>query len=181
MFWHGVFEAFKQPRFLQSLISEINHLWNSSLFSKYFKIYVDSRNNAKNWEKKFKSDLIEFELVALDTRFYWERILVIRCQHVKERCQDFRYYQNKVFRADSLLEWTKNMTKILPWRFKQSFGWFGMLTVHKCSDIDGFRHSSNLAFCSLYFLKEITSEGHLFFKVVQMLCRFQICSRKLRK
>ena len=40
----------------------------------------------------FKSDLIAFELVALDTRFYWERILVIGCQYVKEMSQDFWYY-----------------------------------------------------------------------------------------
>ena len=30
-----------------------------------------------NWE------IIEFKLVLLNTRFYWERILVIRCQYVK--------------------------------------------------------------------------------------------------
>ena len=40
----------------------------------------------------FKSDLIAFELVALDTRFYWERILVIGCQYVNKESQDFRYY-----------------------------------------------------------------------------------------
>ena len=40
----------------------------------------------------FKSDLIAFELVALDTRFYWERILVIGCQYVNKQSQDFRYY-----------------------------------------------------------------------------------------
>ena len=40
----------------------------------------------------FKSDLIAFELVALDTRFYWERILVIGCQYVNKESQDYRYY-----------------------------------------------------------------------------------------
>ena len=40
----------------------------------------------------FKSDLIAFELVALDTRFYWERILVIGCQYVNKESQDYNYY-----------------------------------------------------------------------------------------
>ena len=35
---------------------------------------------------------IAFELVALNTRCYWERILVIGCQYVKKQSQDFRYY-----------------------------------------------------------------------------------------
>ena len=37
-------------------------------------------------------DIIAFELVALDTSFYWERILVIGCQCVIKMCQDFKYY-----------------------------------------------------------------------------------------
>ena len=36
--------------------------------------------------------IIPFGLVVLDTRFYWERILVIGCQYVKDISQDFRYY-----------------------------------------------------------------------------------------
>ena len=32
----------------------------------------------------FDLDIIAFELVALNTRFYWERILVIGCQYVKK-------------------------------------------------------------------------------------------------
>ena len=36
--------------------------------------------------------IIAFGLVVLDTRFYWERILVIGCQYVKDISQDFRYY-----------------------------------------------------------------------------------------
>ena len=44
-------------------------------------------------EKIFlKPYLIAFELVALGTRFYWERILVIGWQYVNQESQDFRYY-----------------------------------------------------------------------------------------
>ena len=32
----------------------------------------------------FDFDIIAFELVPLDTSFYWERILVIGCQYVKK-------------------------------------------------------------------------------------------------
>ena len=37
-------------------------------------------------------ETIAFQSVALDTRFYWERILVIGGQYVNEESQDFRYY-----------------------------------------------------------------------------------------
>ena len=40
----------------------------------------------------FDFEIIAFELVPLDTRFYWERILVIGCQYVNKQSQDFRYY-----------------------------------------------------------------------------------------
>ena len=43
-------------------------------------------------EKKFFDfEIIAFELVALDTRFYWEKILVIGCQYVNKQSQDFTY------------------------------------------------------------------------------------------
>ena len=40
----------------------------------------------------FDFELIAFELVALNTPFYWERILFIGCQYVKKQSQDFIYY-----------------------------------------------------------------------------------------
>ena len=40
----------------------------------------------------FGFEIIAFELVALNTRFYWERILVIGCQYVNKQSQDFIYY-----------------------------------------------------------------------------------------
>ena len=40
----------------------------------------------------FDFEIIAFELVQLDTRFYWERILVIGCQYIKKQSQDFRCY-----------------------------------------------------------------------------------------
>ena len=115
----------------------------------------------------FDFEIIAFELVSLDTRFYWERILVIGCQYVNKQSQDFRYYWIKFFRADFLLQWSKNMTKILPCRLMQCFGPFNMLSDHKCSDTRLFRHLNNPAFCSLWFQKEITSEAHLSFESIQ--------------
>ena len=102
-------------------------------------------------------------MVSLNTRFYLERILVIRYQYVNKESQDFRYYWNRIFPADILSECLKNMTKIVPWRFKESFGRFNILTVHKCSDTEFFRHLSNSCFWNLKFMKQITSETHLFF------------------
>ena len=97
----------------------------------------------------FDFEIIACQLVALDTRFYWEGILVIECQYFKKESQDFRYYYNSIFRADLIPEWSKNMTKILPYSIKQSLGAFNMLSVHKCSDTRLFRHLSNAAVCSL--------------------------------
>ena len=39
----------------------------------------------------FDFEIIAFELVSLNTRFYWERILVIGCQYVNRQSLDFRY------------------------------------------------------------------------------------------
>ena len=97
----------------------------------------------------FDFAVIAFELVALETRFYWERILVIGYQYVNKQSQDFRYYWNGASRADFLSELSKNMTKILPCRFKVYLGPLNMLTLHKCSDIGLFIHLSNPAFCNL--------------------------------
>ena len=129
----------------------------------------------------FDYEIITFELVALDTRFYWEIIHVIGCQYVNKMSQDFRYYYQRIFRGDSFSEWSRNITKILPWRFKESFGPFSMLTVHKCSDIGIFRHLRNLAICSLYFKKEITSKDHLLFQSIRNFNEIPEMQKKLRK
>ena len=47
----------------------------------------------KKIEKIFFSlEIIAFELVALNTRFYSEIMLVIGWQYVNKQCQDFIYY-----------------------------------------------------------------------------------------
>ena len=40
----------------------------------------------------FDLQVIASEFVALNTRFIWERILVIGCQKVNEKPQDFKYF-----------------------------------------------------------------------------------------
>ena len=40
----------------------------------------------------FDFEIIASEFVALDRRFYLERILIIWGQYVKKQSQDFRYY-----------------------------------------------------------------------------------------
>ena len=39
----------------------------------------------------FDFEIIAFELVQLDIRFYWERVFVIGCQYVNKQSQDFKY------------------------------------------------------------------------------------------
>ena len=38
----------------------------------------------------FDSDIIAFELVALNTRFYWEKIHFIGSQYVQKKFEDFK-------------------------------------------------------------------------------------------
>ena len=40
----------------------------------------------------FDLEIIVFEYVALDTRFYWQRIVVFGCQYVKNQSRDYRYH-----------------------------------------------------------------------------------------
>ena len=40
----------------------------------------------------FGLEIMAFELVVLNTRFYWEIMFVIGCQYVNKKCQDFIYY-----------------------------------------------------------------------------------------
>ena len=40
----------------------------------------------------FDSEIIAFQLIALNTRFYWEAIQFIGCQYGNKMSQDFRYY-----------------------------------------------------------------------------------------
>ena len=70
------------------------------------------------------------------------------------------------------------MTKRLPCRFKQSFGHFNMLTVHKCPDTGLFQYLSNPDICSLEFKKKITSEAHFVF---QSIANFMYIPEMLQK
>ena len=128
---------------MQSIISETNNLWGASSFSKYSKFYIDFRNAGKDEKILFDFQITAFELVPLHTRFYWKKILVIGCQYLNKQSQDFRYYWMRIFWADFLSEWSNNKTKILPCRFRQCFGFFNMLTLHRCSDMGLLRHLSN--------------------------------------
>ena len=40
----------------------------------------------------FGFEIIAFEMVVLNTRFYWERIPLIGCQDVNKQSQDYRYF-----------------------------------------------------------------------------------------
>ena len=61
-------------------------------FSKYSKFYVDPRNAEKIEKVFFDGEVIAFEFIALTSRFYWVRILVIRCQYVNKQSQHLKYY-----------------------------------------------------------------------------------------
>ena len=41
-------------------------------------------------KKSFDLEIIAFELILLNTPFYWERIPVMECQYKNKQSQDFR-------------------------------------------------------------------------------------------
>ena len=59
----------------------------------------------KNIKKIFSVlEIISFELVALRTHFYKERIILIGSQYINNQSQDFRYYSKRMFRTEVLSE-----------------------------------------------------------------------------
>ena len=88
------------PVFCSLYFKKKNDFRGSSSFSKYSKFDVDFGNAEKSSADFFDFQKIGFELVALNTRFDWERMLVIGCQYVNKLSEDLRYYWNRVFRAD---------------------------------------------------------------------------------
>ena len=55
--------------------------------------FVQISEMQKKIEKTFfDSEIIAFQLIALNTRFYWEAIQFIGCQYGNKMSQDFRYY-----------------------------------------------------------------------------------------
>ena len=60
------------------------------------------------------------------------------------------------------------------------FGTFRMLTIKENSETEVFRHLSDHIFHSPYFGKYRSYDGHLFWKMFKIWCRFQKWSRKVR-
>ena len=131
---------------MQSVILEKNHLWGSSFLQSIQKFMNISEMKKKIQKIFFNFYIIAFEFVAINTRFYWEKILVTCFQYVNKQSQDFRYNYDRIFGAQCLSKSSKNMIKLLICWFKQCLGPFNMLTVHKCSDMGLL---SNPAFSSL--------------------------------
>ena len=108
------------------------------------------------------SCIIVFELVALNTYFHRERILVIGNQYVNKQSQDFRYYWDRNFQTEVLSQWSRNMKKLLMFRFQQCFTPFNLLVVHECSDRGLFRHldfrNKEKSWKNIFFLEIIAFE-----------------------
>ena len=134
---------------MQCITYEINQPWGSSLFWKCSKIDVDFTNPHQIGKISSVFQITVFELVALNTHFYRERIIVIGSQYLNKHSQDFICYSHGILETEFFSESSKNMTKLLPCKFEQCFEHFNMLTLHKCSDTWLFTHLSNQAFCNL--------------------------------
>ena len=129
----------------------------------------------------FYTEIIAFELVALNTRFYWERILVTWCQYLNKQSQNFRYYGKGLFGPDFVSEWSKNMKKILSCRFMQCFGPVNMLTIHKCSDTCFLGILVTPLFPVYNYRNKYRPKLVFCFEVFRIPSRFRKCRKKLRK
>ena len=54
----------------------------------------------KIMKRFFDFEIIVFDMVALGTRFYRERILFVVCQYVNKQAEDFRSYEKRTFWAN---------------------------------------------------------------------------------
>ena len=72
--WYQEKKTFQADTFVQSIP---NFMQIFKMQKKIEEIFLDM-------------EIFEFELVALETRFYWERILVIGCEYVNKQSPDFR-------------------------------------------------------------------------------------------
>ena len=121
-----------------------------------------------------------FEFVAINTLFYWEKILLISCQYVNKQSQNFRYNYDRLFGAQCLSKSSKNMTKLLTCWFKQCFGPINMFTVRKCSHTGLFRHLSNPLF-GVHNSRKISPMRLLFLQSIQNLMKISEMEKKIQK
>ena len=87
LFGHLSNLAFASLQFQKEITFEAHLLFQSILNFMYI-----PEKQKKIQKIFFDFEIIAYELVVLDTRFYWEVILVIWCQYVNKQSQDFRYY-----------------------------------------------------------------------------------------
>ena len=59
----------------------------------YCKFFTAFENAEKNSEKYFDFEIKTFELVSLNTPFYWETIVFMRCEYVNKQLVFFQSYQ----------------------------------------------------------------------------------------
>ena len=146
---------------MQSIISESNNFRGSSFFLNYSKFYVDSRNGENNSQKMFlfwdNGIWIVWLKLAFTEREYLSFCVDLLTNSLRiSNTTEIDFLELIYFKSD------QKFGKIVPCRFKQSFGPFNILTVHKCSDTWRFWHLSYPAFCTLWYQKQITLEDHLF-------------------
>ena len=73
------------------------------------------------------------------------------------------------------------MIKVVPRIFKQCLAPFSMLTVEGPSETGLFRYLSKHLFCTPYFQKYISYQGHLFLQNVQTLMQIPEVEQKIDK
>ena len=77
--------------------------------------------------------------------------------------------------------WSLNMIKTLSLRLNQCFCPLTILSLERSSETGVFRHLSKHVFRGRYFRKYIRYEGHLFFEMFRIYCRFEKRRKKSEK
>ena len=126
----------------------------------------------------FDFEIIAFELVVLDTRFYWERILVPAVNMLTNSLKisdttKIEFFQLISFHSDQKI-WKKYCRADLS-------NLSDMLTFHECFEMLLFRHLSNPLFAVYNFRKKWPLRLIFFSKVFTIICILRKCSKKLRK
>ena len=120
-----LFKLLSNPAFC-SLSFQKQIMSEAHLFFKVFEILYRFWICRKNSENTFRFGIAAFEVVALNTRFYWERILVTRVNMLTNSLKIWDITKADIFELIFFESVKETMTIILLWKFNQCLGPFNM-------------------------------------------------------
>ena len=167
VFWNRSFLAFKSPRLSDWISSQIFKLWSWSFFSKCAKFYVDFENARKVWQKVFSFGGNVVWTCCLNLSELWGEYMRLAVNVLASRSKISDRPKKRCFLTQFGPAWWKSRVKLQPWKLQQCLQAVNTLIPERCSETEGFGHSSNYIFRSQWLLKYLSYEAHLFFQKAQ--------------